>query len=129
MRLKLVSRASALAVLQAELVARALCARWPSSEVTTTTRSSAGDRDRRLDLWAVPDKGVFTADLSSLVASGEADAAVHSWKDLPIESHPGTVVAATLERADSRDVLLGRRSVWRGRAPGLTGLPASPRGG
>src|SRR5690606_30208840 len=37
---------------------------------------------------------------------GEADVAVHSYKDLPSERVPGLVLAAVPERADPRDVLL-----------------------
>lgn len=91
------------------------------------TRSSAGDRDRRIGLWTAADKGLFTSDLSQALINGEADAAVHSWKDLPIESYPGTLVAATLERADPRDVLVVRREVARSRPASLTVLSSSPR--
>ncbi len=37
---------------------------------------------------------------------GEADMVVHSWKDLPTEFKSDTVIAATLPRADQRDLLL-----------------------
>lgn len=109
MRLILLSRASDLAVLQAGLVADALRARWPGIEIVRTTRSSAGDRDDTTPLWKADDKGLFTADLSHDLLNGRADLVVHSWKDLPIEGRPGTRIAATLERADPRDVLLVRR--------------------
>ena len=57
----------------------------------------------------------------------DADLVVHSWKDLPIESHAGTMVAATLERADPRDVLLVRRDVVRDKPAALSVLSSSPR--
>ena len=127
MRLRLLSRASALAVLQAELVARALRTCWPALEVVRLTRSSEGDRDRRLALWNAIEKGVFTTDLSQQLVSDEADLVVHSWKDLPIESYAGTTVAATLERADVRDVLLVRRDVVDQKPSTLNVLSSSPR--
>src|SRR6187401_2740889 len=111
MQIRLLSRASDLATLQARLVARALVARWPSLEVTFVTQSSEGDRDRRVALWDATDKGLFTTDLSQALVDRHADAVVHSWKDLPLTPYPGTLVAATLERADARDVLLLRRDV------------------
>ncbi len=129
MRLRIVSRASDLAVLQAELVARALRARWPDLDVVRLTRSSEGDRDQRVALWAMPDKGLFTADLSRALVNDDADLAVHSWKDLPIQSPAGTVVAGTLPRADPRDVLLFRRDVPAARLSSLTILSSSPRRG
>ncbi|MEO8069905.1 MAG: hydroxymethylbilane synthase [Acidobacteriota bacterium] len=129
MRVRLLSRASHLAVLQAEMVAQALRVQHPQSEIVRVTRSSEGDRDRRSALWAMPEKGVFTADLSQALAAGEADAAVHSWKDLPVESHPGTLVAGTLERADPRDVVLVARDVIASRPATLDVLTSSPRRG
>jgi len=127
MRLRLLSRASALAVLQADLVARALHVRWPGLDVVHMTRTSEGDRDRRLDLSDAVEKGVFTTDLSQQLATDGADLVVHSWKDLPIESYAGTTVAATLERADARDVLLVRHEVVRDKPSALSVLSSSPR--
>jgi hydroxymethylbilane synthase len=124
---KLLSRASDLAVLQARLVARALARRWPDLVVDLDTRSSSGDRDRRVALWSASEQGLFTADLSAALIAGEADAAIHSWKDLPTVGHEGTTVVATLERGDPRDVLLVRRSVVTERPTSLTVLSSSPR--
>ena len=78
-------------------------------------------------LAALPDKGAFTADLSDALARAHADLVVHSWKDLPLEDRAGTTVAATLERADPRDVLLVRRDVVAARPRTLTILSSSPR--
>ena len=127
MRLRLLSRASALAVLQAGLVARALHGHWPGLDLVRMTRASEGDRDRRLDLGNAAEKGVFTADLSQQLLTDDADLVVHSWKDLPIEPHAGTTVAATLERADARDALLVRRDVVRDKPAALNVLSSSPR--
>jgi hydroxymethylbilane synthase len=127
MALRLLSRASDLATLQARLVAAAIRARHPDVDVTLATQSSEGDRDRRVALWDAADKGLFTTDLSQALVDGRADLVVHSWKDLPIASHPGTRVGATLERADPRDVLLVRRDVVTARPTALTILTSSPR--
>jgi hydroxymethylbilane synthase len=124
---RILSRASDLARLQALLVGRALEARWPDLHVTYQTRTSAGDRDGVTPLSALADKGAFTADLSSALVSGDADAVVHSWKDLPLEGRKDTVLAATLERADPRDVLVMRRDVADARQRGLRILSSSPR--
>jgi hydroxymethylbilane synthase len=125
--LRLLSRSSALAVLQATLVEKALLARWPDLTLERLTRSSAGDRDPQIDLSAAKDKGVFTTDLSEALLNDAADVVVHSWKDLPTSGHPGTVVAATLPRADPRDVLLVRRAAASARSTTLTVLSSSPR--
>jgi len=83
-RLRLLSRASDLARIQAMLVGRALQARWPDVDVTFQTRVASGDRDSTTPLASLVDKGAFTSDLSDALATGEADAVVHSWKDLPL---------------------------------------------
>jgi hydroxymethylbilane synthase len=127
MRVRIVSRASDLAVLQAELVARALRAQFPEADIQRLTRASEGDRDERTALWAAADKGLFTADLSRALLEGEADLAVHSWKDLPLASPAGTVLAGTLARADPRDVLLVRKDVVRRQPASLNILSSSPR--
>jgi len=126
-RVRLLSRASDLARLQAMLVARALNARFPDLHVDLLTRVASGDRDGTTPLASLPDKGAFTTDLSDALLAGEADAVVHSWKDLPLEDRPGTTVAATLARADPRDVLLVRRDVVEARPTTLTILSSSPR--
>ena len=127
MRLRVLSRASDLAVLQAGLVADALSRTSAGITIERLTRSSSGDRDRRIDLWAAQDKGLFTADLSQAIARGDADLAVHSWKDLPIDQFAGTTIAGTLERADPRDVLLVRKAVLAERPATLHVLSSSPR--
>jgi hydroxymethylbilane synthase len=109
------------------LVGRALSARFPDLEIDLLTRASAGDRDGTTPLASLPDKGAFTTDLSDALLAGDADAVVHSWKDLPLEDRPGTTVAATLERADPRDVLLVRREVVAARPKTITILSSSPR--
>lgn len=133
MRLKILSRASDLARLQAMLVGRAIEAGVPGAAVTYVTRASAGDRNGSTPLTALPTKGVFTADLSDQLASGAVDLVVHSWKDLPLESagpgdgRPDTVIAATLERADPRDLILIRDAVVEARPSTLRVLSSSPR--
>jgi hydroxymethylbilane synthase len=125
--IRILSRKSALAVTQAQQVGRALESRWPDVTVTFLTRASAGDRDRVVALSAAGDKGLFTADLSDALASGEADVVVHSWKDLPIAPRPDTVVAGSLPRADTRDVLLVRREAVEAAKDLLSVLTSSPR--
>jgi hydroxymethylbilane synthase len=126
-RLTILSRASDLARLQALLVGRALTRRWPDLDLVYLTRTSSGDRDNVTPLAALPEKGAFTADLTEALASGAADCVVHSWKDLPLEGRPDTVIAATLERADTRDVLLVRRDAITERPRELHVLSSSPR--
>lgn len=51
--------------------------------------------------------GVFVSALRERLLAGEIDFAVHSLKDLPTQPTPGVVLAATPERDDPRDALVG----------------------
>jgi hydroxymethylbilane synthase len=124
---RILTRASDLARLQGHIVKRRIADGWPGADVSLVTRDSAGDVDRQTPLWQLGDKGAFTTDLSDALVRGEADLVVHSWKDLPIEPRRDTVVAATLQREDPRDVLLIRRDAVSRRAPWLRVLSSSPR--
>lgn len=127
MRLRILSRKSALARLQAALVSRALLAAQPALEIECLTRASAGDLDQASPLWQMGDRGAFTADLSEALRQHDADLVVHSFKDLPVAMPDGTQLAGALPRADPRDVLLVRRTVVAERPAALTILSSSPR--
>lgn len=129
MRLKIAARSSLLARVQAQMVGAALQRahheRGHPLEVEYTFRSSWGDQNLDVDLRSVPDKGAFTADFVESLLRGECDMVVHSWKDLPTESRPELIVAATLPRAAANDILLIKEeSVGRSH---LRILSSSPR--
>ena len=109
-KLRIASRISDLARLQAFRVRDAIRGVAPDIEIEFAFRSSLGDQNQNDPLWKMPGKGVFTEDFVSDLATGAADLVVHSWKDLPTEPRPGAEIAATLPRADARDVFLIRRS-------------------
>lgn len=44
-----------------------------------------------------------------IFSAGSVDLVVHSWKDLPLAEEAGTTVAATLPRADPRDLIIIRK--------------------
>ena len=112
MRLKIAARRSDLARLQAQMVARALQARFEGLEIEFFFRESLGDQNLNQPLWQMPEKGVFTADLRGELLRGACDLVVHSWKDLPVDTGPETAVVATLPRAAVQDLLLVRKDRW-----------------
>jgi hydroxymethylbilane synthase len=61
--------------------------------------------------------GTAYSALRGALVAGEIDAAVHSYKDLPIEADPRIVVAAVPERADPRDALVARDGMVLGELP------------
>ena len=122
------ARASVLAQVQARLVGDALCARHPGLRVQYEFLASPADRELDTPLPELLRRGGFTGDLGVALRANSIDIAVHLWKDLPFASHPLTHIAATLPRADARDLLLVKRSWLSGRDRGeLRVLSSSAR--
>jgi hydroxymethylbilane synthase len=94
------TRASALALAQAELVAQALA----GAEIVPIVTS--GDRGA-----AVGDKSRWVAELERALAGGEIDLAVHSAKDVPGQLGAGLALAGAPTRAAAEDVLCGAKSL------------------
>jgi len=101
--IRIATRASELALWQARRVQALLTSVGERSELVTVT--TQGDADQR-PFAEMGGFGFFTKAVQEAVLRGEADVAVHSYKDLPSERTPGLVLAAVPERADPRDVLL-----------------------
>ncbi|MGZ3774332.1 MAG: hydroxymethylbilane synthase [Pseudobdellovibrionaceae bacterium] len=110
MRLKISARKSDLARLQAYMVGDSLKKAHPSLEIEYRFKESLGDKNLTEPLWKIPEKGVFTEDFFEELVRGETDMVVHSWKDLPTEHKSETKIAATMPRADQRDLLLLKTS-------------------
>jgi len=122
------ARASVLSQLQARAVGVALLAQHPGLSIEYRFLSSPADRELDTPLPELLRRGGFTGDLGVALRAGAIDMAVHLWKDLPFATHPLTQVAATLPRADARDLLLVKRSWLNGRERGeLRVLSSSAR--
>jgi hydroxymethylbilane synthase len=109
-RLRISARKSDLARLQAFQVGKALLSKNPELQIQYNFRESLGDKNQTDPLWRMPEKGVFTEDFVQDLLEEKTDLVVHSWKDLPTSLREGTVIAATLPRADQRDLLLFKNS-------------------
>ncbi len=129
MRVTLASRRSELARIQAYQVGDALRLAAPHTEISYSFHESLGDRNQNDPLWQMPEKGVFTQDFRAGLLRGDFDLVVHSWKDLAIEDDAETEIAATLPRADARDLLLVPVSRWLEitRTGTMSILTSSPR--
>ncbi len=106
MRLRIGTRGSALARVQAASVARRLAAHGHSTE--TVIISTAGDRVTDRGFIDVGAFGIFVREIEAVLLDRRVDIAVHSYKDLPSRSPDELVVAAVPERLDAADVLLAR---------------------
>lgn len=126
--LRLGSRRSALAQVQARQVGDALLCLDPGLRIDYRFIESTGDRSTEPNAGLITARGGFTEDLGQMLDHGAIDLAVHSWKDLPPANRVGSTVVATLPRADARDVLLLRRdSLSVAASQGLTILSSSAR--
>lgn len=106
MKLRVGSRESRLAVIQARIVMESLQKAHPELELELVTMKTTGDKilDRTLD--QVGGKGLFVRELDAALAEGRVDLTVHSCKDLPMEENPALPLAAFSCREDPRDVLV-----------------------
>lgn len=123
MKIRIGSRRSDLARLQAYQVGAAL--ERAGHSVEYQFKESLGDQNQHDPLWKMPARGVFTEDFVADLLEARCDLVVHSWKDLPTEPRPGLALAATLPRADPRDLLLLRKDAVGKK--NLTLLTSSPR--
>ncbi len=104
--MKLLTRGSALALIQAELMAEPL--RQMGMAVEIAPWSTRGDRDVQSPLPSFGGSGAFSSCLSGALLDGLGDGAVHSLKDLPSRCLDGLDVAAVLPREGEGDVLISR---------------------
>ena len=117
--LRIATRKSPLALWQTEHVADRLRAAHPGLQVALVPLSTRGDEILDRSLADLGGKGLFLKELELAMQRGEADIAVHSLKDVPMELEPGFAIAAVLARADHADALVGNR---------FASLDALPRG-
>jgi hydroxymethylbilane synthase len=106
--IKIGTRGSPLALIQAESVAASL--RALGAEVDIVPVRTEGDRRLEVQLAAIGGKGLFVREIEDMLLAGTLDCAVHSLKDLPAETPAGLTLAAFPAREDARDVLVTRES-------------------
>lgn len=121
MTVRIGTRGSQLALIQAACVRRRLAAAWPGCTFETVVVSTRGDREVDRPLTALGGPAVFTAEIERALLKHEIDLAVHSMKDLPAELPAGLVLTQAWPREDPRDVLVSRTGC------GLAALPLGAR--
>jgi len=105
-KLKVGSRDSKLAVIQARMIMEKIKRNFPEYDLELITMKTTGDYilDRTLD--QIGGKGLFTKELDHGLRRGIIDIAVHSLKDLPAEIPADLPLVAVTKREDPRDVLV-----------------------
>jgi hydroxymethylbilane synthase len=109
LRLRLGTRASALARWQAEWVAARLGEHGVDVELVPI--STQGDRQQVGAIGTLGASGVFTKELQRALLDGDIDLAVHSLKDLPTDVVGGLALSSVPARGPVGDVLVSRGGI------------------
>ncbi len=110
------SRASRLALWQAEWVQSQLQAKGITAEIQKIR--TTGDKILDVPLAKVGGKGLFVKEIEEALIREEIDLAVHSMKDLPGEIPESLQIAVIPKREDPRDAIISREGIL------LADLPA-----
>ncbi len=121
--LRIGTRASALALWQANRVRDLIRASPGAPPVELVHIRTEGDLRTDVPLWAVDGRAFFTKEIDRALLANEIDIAVHSLKDLSTMLENGVELVAVVEREDPRDVLLARSGTT------LADLPSGARVG
>lgn len=124
--IRIATRASQLALWQANHIASLLRQQSDVAEVELVQVSTQGDRDRSEPLRQFGGLGVFTREVQNAVLEDRADLAVHSLKDLPTKSEQGLALAGIPARGPVFDVLVVPQS---SSANSIDDLPQNARVG
>jgi hydroxymethylbilane synthase len=119
MNIRLGTRKSPLALVQAQQVRELLLAAWQDITVEIVHIVTSGDKFLEQPLMDIGGKGLFTKEIEEGLLENSLDIAVHSMKDMPTKLPDGLIIGAMLEREDPRDMLIGA---------GLKGLDDLPKG-
>ena len=106
--LRIGTRASQLALWQANWVKSELEKRYPDTEVTLTKIKTQGDKILDVPLAMVGGKGLFVKEIEEAMLRDEIDIAVHSMKDVPTIFPEGLALRCITKREDCRDIVILR---------------------
>jgi hydroxymethylbilane synthase len=108
--LRIGTRGSPLALAQAQMVAAALREKGGvDTEIVPITTTGDVIQDRALA--ELGGKALWTKELDRALFEGRTDLSVHSMKDVETIRPDALIIAAMLERADTRDRLIGAESL------------------
>ncbi|MBR1419304.1 MAG: hydroxymethylbilane synthase, partial [Synergistaceae bacterium] len=108
-KIRIGSRASALAVAQSNLIIEAITQAHPELEVELIIMQTTGDVNMKpfadiTDPTGI--KGLFTLELENALLNGDIDLAIHSLKDVPMKLNEKLPIVAYSKREDPRDALV-----------------------
>jgi len=100
------SRNSKLAVIQAQIVIDTVRKIYPDIDFEIVTIKTTGDAILDKSLDEVGGKGLFIKEIEQALADGSIDLAVHSYKDMPYQETDGLPVVALSAREAPFDALV-----------------------
>ena len=121
--IRIATRKSPLALWQAHFVQSRLQQLYPQLRVELLPMSTKGDKILDSPLAKVGGKGLFVKELEQAILAGDADIAVHSMKDVPVEFPERLGLTIICERDDPRDAFVSSRFT------SIAELPAGSRVG
>lgn len=121
-KLRIGTRGSRLALVQARWIAARLRQIAPGLEVEELVIRTKGDKITDVPLSKVGGKGLFIKEIEEALLEERIDLAVHSMKDMPAELPEGLVIGCVPEREDPCDALCTKGAV-------LEALPPNARVG
>jgi hydroxymethylbilane synthase len=107
--IRIATRQSALALWQAEHAASGLRAAHPGIGIELVGMTTQGDKILDAPLAKIGGKGLFIKELEQGILDGQADIAVHSMKDVPVEFPDGLGLPVIMARGDPRDAFVSLR--------------------
>ncbi len=107
--IRIATRSSQLALWQAEWIKGQILSRFPQVTVELRLFKTQGDKILDTPLAKIGGKGLFVKELEVALLAGEADLAVHSTKDVPIELPEGLEISIYTQRETPLDALVSNQ--------------------
>lgn len=105
-RLVIATRGSELAVWQANYIKGLIENKYKDIEVVLKKIKTQGDKILDVPLAKIGGKGLFVKEIEEALLNKDADIAVHSMKDVPIELPAGLEIFVTPKREEPNDAFL-----------------------
>ena len=109
--LRIASRKSKLALLQAEIVKKTILKIYPNQKIKIITYQTSGDKIQNKPLFEEGGKGLFCKELEFALIKKKVDLAVHSMKDVPGQLEEKLIIPAVLKRENPLDAIISKNNI------------------
>ena len=109
--LRIASRKSQLALLQAEIVKKTILKIYPNQKIKIITYQTSGDKIQNKPLFEEGGKGLFCKELELALIKKKVDLAVHSMKDVPGQLEEKLIIPAVLKRENPLDAIISKNNI------------------